>query len=99
MLRVPLQPVPIQTLAVSVARQPAQIQLRQIGGSMYFSLETGGRSIVRTRVVRDRVRLLSGARYLGFAGDFAIVDLQGANDPVYTGLGSRFVLYYIGADE
>lgn len=100
MLRIPLQPVPIQTLAVTVARQAAQIQLRQQSdGSMYFSLTNANTSIVRTRIVRDRVRLLTDAGYRGFVGDFAIVDLQGTDDPVYTGLGTRFALYYIGADE
>lgn len=99
MMRIPLQAVPAQTLAVTVAKQAAQIKLRQLGDGLYFDLESSGASIVRTRVVRDRVRILTDALYRGFRGDFVIVDTQGTSDPVYTGLGSRFVLYYIGADE
>jgi hypothetical protein len=32
--------------------------------------------------------------YLGFVGDIAFLDTQGQDDPVYTGLGSRFILVY-----
>lgn len=99
MLRIPIQPVPNQTLAVTVARQAAQIALRQMGGELFFSLTAGGNSIIRTRICRDRQRVLLDARYQPFVGDFAFVDMQGAEDPTYQGLGSRFVLYYLGADE
>lgn len=99
MMRVPLQAVPNQTLAVTLARQPAQIALRQNGDNMYFDLVVNSKQIVRTRIVRDRQRLLLDARYRGFNGDFLFVDTQGADDPVYTGLGNRFVLYYLAAGE
>lgn len=97
MLRIPLQPVTNQTLAVTLARQSAQITLRQMGGVVYFSLTAGGVSIVRTRACRDRQRILLDARYQPFVGDFAFVDVQGRSDPTFAGLGSRFLLFYIEA--
>lgn len=99
MLRVPLQAVPIQTLAVTLARQAVQIAVRQNGDNVYFDLINAGEYVVRTRIVRDRQRLLLDARYHGFVGDFVFVDTQGTDDPVYTGLGARFVLIYLGAGE
>lgn len=97
MLRIPVQASANQTLAVTLARQAAQITLRQMGGQLYFSLTVGGVSIVRTRVCRDRQRLLLDARYKPFAGDFAFVDMQGRSDPTYKELGTRFLLFYIEA--
>lgn len=99
MMRVPLQPVPNQTLAVTLARQPAQIALRQNGDNVYFTLLLNGTPIVRTRIVRNQQRLLLDAGYRGFKGDFVFNDMQGTDDPVYTGLGSRFVLYYLAVGE
>lgn len=99
MIRIPLQASPIQTLAVTLARQSAQLALRQNGGSLYLDLILNGVSIVRTRICRDRQRLLLDAKYRGFVGDFAFVDTRGELDPQYYGLGTRFVLYYLEASE
>jgi hypothetical protein len=96
---IPIQAVPNQTLAVTLARQSAQIALRQNGDSLYFDLISNRVSIVRTRICRDRQRLLLDVKYRGFIGDFAFVDTRGGLDPQYFGLGSRFVLYYLGAGE
>ena len=37
--------------------------------------------------------------YLGFIGDLAFYDTQGDTAPVYTGLGSRYVLEYFAPSE
>lgn len=44
-----------------------------------------------TLIVRDA--------YFGFTGDLAFYDTQGEDDPVYTGLGSRFFLVYLEASD
>ena len=33
--------------------------------------------------------------YLGFSGDLVWVDTMGTDDPIYTGLGTRFQLAYL----
>lgn len=99
MIRIPTQAVPNQTLAVTLARQAAQIAIRQNGDSLYFDLISNGVSIMRARICRDRQRLLLDAKYRGFVGDFAFVDTRGGLDPQYFGLGSRFVLYYLEVGE
>lgn len=42
----------------------------------------------------DRVRLVRSA-YLNFPGDLMFVDQEGFNHPVYTGFGTRYLLYYL----
>lgn len=99
MQRIPLKAVPSQTLSVTLARQAAQIALRQNGGSIYFDLQVGDKPIVRTRICRDRQRLLLDAKYQGFVGDFFFADTQGTSDPQFLGLGSRYLLIYLEAGE
>jgi len=101
-MQIPLQAVPNQTLAITLDRQPVQIALRQNGVNMYLDLLLDNQYVVRTRICRDRQRLLLDAGYQGFAGDFVFVDTQGADNPTYKGLGgagSRFQLIYLAAGE
>lgn len=99
MMQVPLQPVPNQTLAVTLARQPVQLALRQNGDNVYFDLQLNGEYIVRTRICRDRQRLLLDRAYTSFKGDFAFIDTQGTDDPQFSGLGSRWQLAYLAEGE
>lgn len=99
MIGVPTQPVASQTLQISLGGQSVQIALRQNGNAIYMDMSYNTIQVVNTRICRDRQRLLLDAQYHGFKGDFAFVDTQGESDPFYRGLGSRFVLYYIGVDE
>jgi hypothetical protein len=95
MLTIPLEAVPSQTVNVTLANQAAKITVRTIGTKLYFSLD----GVVTNRICRDRQRLLVDAQYRGFEGEFAFVDTQGVDDPVFTGLGARFQLVYINAGD
>lgn len=99
MLLIPLSPVPSQTFALTLDNQAVQIAIRLIGESLYFSLDSNGASIVRTRICRNRQRLLIDAQYQGFQGDFSFIDQQGDTDPEFAGLGTRYVLVYFNAGE
>lgn len=99
MLRIPLQAVPSQTLAVDLARQAVQIALRHNGANLFFDLLKDGEYITRTRICRDRQRLLLDERYRGFVGDFMFVDLQGTENPQFAGLDTRFHLIYLADGE
>lgn len=90
MIVVPLNPVPNQTVVVTLAGQVARITVRTLGSLLYFSLE----GVALNRVARDRQRLLVDAKYHGFVGDFQFVDTKGAEDPQYWGLGDRWLLTY-----
>lgn len=95
MIRVPLQAVPNQTLAITLAGQACQLALRQNGDNMYFDLTVNGTNIVLCRVVRNKQRLCIDAQYRPFVGDFLFNDTQGDTQPEYTGLDSRYLLYYL----
>lgn len=99
MQRIPIQPVSNQTLAVTLARQNVQLALRQMDGDLYITVTRGTESIVRTRICRDRQRLLQNMKYRGFVGELVFVDLHGSDDPVWPGLGSRYQLFYLEAGE
>lgn len=92
---IPLVPQASQALRTIVNNQSCSISLTQKdNGDMFFSLSVSGTDIVTGVLVRDRVLLVRQA-YLGFVGDFAFQDNEGASDPDYTGLGTRWTLMYL----
>lgn len=95
MIHIPLSAVPNQTLSITLAGQAFQVALRQNGDNMYIDLTAGGSSVIRTRICRNRQRLLLDAQYHGVVGDFFFNDSQGDTDPQYLGLDVRYKLYYL----
>jgi hypothetical protein len=79
--------------------QSCAIALRSNGGNLYFDLLVNNKPIIVGSICRNRQRLLVGLNYRGFVGDFVFVDSQGDEQPEYTGLGIRWFLYYLGANE
>jgi hypothetical protein len=96
---IPLSAVPSQTLAINIAGQACRIALRSNGGNLYFDLTVGGSSIVSSKICRNRQRLLLGVKYRGFIGDFIFDDTQGDSQPSFSGLNTRWLLYYVAANE
>jgi len=94
MKKIPLQPVPSQTLSVVLSGQNCQIAVYQKSTGLYLDLDVDNAPIVSTALCHDRVRLVRSV-YLGFVGDLAFVDTLGHADPQYEQLGSRFVLAYL----
>lgn len=99
MLLVPLSAVPSQTLSITLGGQACSIALRTNGNNLYFNLLVSNVPIVTGKICRNRQRLLVGLNYRHFIGDFVFVDSQGDEQPAYTGLGGRWQLYYLGANE
>jgi len=98
-VQVPLTPVPYQTLSSVLGNQNSQIAVYQKGDSLYFDLALDGTPIITTKICRNRIRLLLASSYEPYVGDFVFVDTQGDTEPQYSGLGSRYVLLYLSADE
>lgn len=94
MRAIPLQPLPSQTVQVVLGNQTCQVTVYQLTSGLYTDLLSDGKTIVLGVLGRNIVRIVRDA-YLGFAGDLLYYDNQGADDPVYFGLGSRFSLIYI----
>lgn len=95
---IPLKSVASQTFAINLAGQDCTINVYQKTTGLYLDLYVGTTAIITTQICLDRVKLVRYA-YLGFIGDLAFMDTQGVDDPVYTGLGSRFQLMYLSASE
>lgn len=90
---VPLAPVPSQTTTVQLGTQSCRIDVRQRRTGLFFDLYVQDQPIVQGVKCLDRVRLVRNA-YLGFTGELFFADTQGTSDPVYTGLGGRFILVW-----
>lgn len=90
---VPLQPVPSQTVAVTLNGQACQINVYQKDAYLYLDLYVGGALIIGGVVCWNANEIVRSG-YLGFLGDLAFIDTQGSVDPVYQGVGSRFLLVY-----
>lgn len=94
MLIVPVQPVPNQTLQVQLAGQPVVLNVYQLAYGLFVDVLIGPDPVIGGVICQNRNRIVRDA-YLGLVGDLAFVDTQGDVDPVYTGLGSRFLLAYL----
>ena len=91
---IPLIPEASQSLDVNLAGQSCRIEIYQKSVGLLLDLSVGDRYVVVGQICRDRCRLIR-LQYLGFIGDLAFFDTQGANDPESSGLGSRWKLIYL----
>ena len=101
MQTIPLQPIPNQTLQVSVGGQPCIIDVVQLAYGMFITVHIGNSLVVASVICENLNRIVRDA-YLGFIGDFVFMDTQGGNnpqDPVFTGLGSRYQLLYLAPSD
>ena len=58
-----------------------------------------GNTLIIAGVICQNENRIVRSLYLGFSGDFAWYDTQGSTDPIYTGLGSRYLLLYLYPNE
>lgn len=98
MQTIPLQPVPTQATKVVLGGQNVQLLIYQKPQGVFVDINADGVDIVVGVIARDAVPLMC-RKYLGFVGNLLFVDTQGNSDPSYDGLGSRFSLVYLTADE
>jgi hypothetical protein len=98
MKEIPLKPVANQSLTYVDNNLIFNIKLYTMSDYLYFDLGVNGTTITQTTICRNIAPLIK-QRYLGYRGNFAFLDTQGQSDPVYTGLGSRFVLLSLDEAE
>ena len=94
---VPLQPIPNQTLQVQLGGQACILNIYQTAFALFCDIYVGN-SLVVAGVICLNLNRIVRSLYLGFIGDLAFFDTVGAQnpqDPIYTGLGSRFQLIYL----
>ena len=112
MQAIPLTAVASQNFAITLGNQACQVSLYQRGyngaAAMYLDLVSNGAQILTGRIVRSygavpdtrAPLMLTGRRYLGFAGDLVMIDTQASltnqtEDPQPSGLGTRWQLLYL----
>jgi hypothetical protein len=93
-LVVPLQAVPSQTVSVALNNQACQINVYTLNDDLYVDLLVNDTLIIGG-VIAWNLNVIVRDAYLGFIGDLAFKDTQGATDPVFMGLGTRYVLLYL----
>ena len=91
---VPTLAVPSQTITVTLGNQPCSIAVYQKSTGLFLDLAVNSVPIISGVLCLHTVLIVRDA-YFGFTGDLAFLDQQGADDPHYTGLGSRWVLGYM----
>ena len=98
MLIVPLVAVPSQTLTIQLSNQPCTINIYQLSTGLFADLFVNDSPIITSVIGQDRNRIVRDL-YLGFIGDLAFFDTQGTDDPLWTGLGARWILGYLTAAD
>lgn len=98
MQTVPLQPVPSQSTKVVLGGQNCQILIYQKPQGCFVDINADGVDIVVGIIARDAVPLVC-REYAGFVGNLLFIDTQGGADPSYDGLGARWSLVYLTAEE
>ena len=98
MQEIPLQPIPSQSTKVVLGGQNCQLLVYQKPEGVFIDVNADGVDMVVGVIARDAVPLVC-REYAGFVGNLLFIDTQGSSDPSYDGLGSRFSLVYLTADE
>lgn len=98
MLQIPIQPVPSQYLSAVLAGQNCQIAIYQKSRGIFVDINVDGTDVAAGVLAHDAVAL-NPVSYANFSGNLMLIDSQGSDDPNYQGLGTRFVLVYLTAEE
>jgi hypothetical protein len=93
MLVVPVLTLPNQQVQASLNNQAVMLNIYQYDYGLFTDVYLAG-SLVIAGVICWNLNLIVRDVYRGFIGDLAWFDSQGTSDPVYTGIGSRFLLMY-----
>lgn len=102
---IPLQAVPSQTLVVTLGAQQCTINVYQKFYGVFLDLFATNTisgplpTLIIGGQICQNINLIVRSLYLGFIGDLAFVDTQGKSNPIYTGLGTRFLLVYLTPAE
>lgn len=98
MKEITLKPLRAQRFTVSLDGQFCVVRLNQRSTGLFIDLTANGKAIMQGVICQNGNKLVR-YRCLPFSGELFFVDLQGSNDPQWDGLGTRYRLYYLTADE
>jgi len=83
LLNIPLQPIPNQSVSFLLNGTSYTIDVDTRLENIYISIFQDGEYVLRNRALRA---------YAPVGFDLQLADTLGTDDPVYTGLGSRWLL-------
>lgn len=95
---IPVQAFPRQQLQVQLSGQNCSLTIAQNAYGLFMDVYVDGVLLIGGVICLNRNRIVRMA-YAGFIGDLAFIDLEGVEDPVYIGLGSRWLLGYFSPAE
>lgn len=95
---IPVQALPNQSFQVTLNGQACQLNVYQTTYGLFMDLLVNGTIIIAGVICQNANRIVRNI-YLGFLGDLAWYDTQGTTDPVFTGLGARYVLVYFSPTD
>lgn len=98
MLVIPIPSQKSQTLTAQLAGQNVRMNVYQKSTGMFIDVLVNDVLIIGGVICRDRTRIVRST-YLGFIGDVYFADIQGTDDPNWTGLGTRWLLVYLEASD
>lgn len=98
MMQIPLQAVPVQQIKAVLGGQNVQIYLCQRQQGLFADVNVNGVDVATGILALDAVPMVP-RDYAGFAGNLYFLDTQGGAEPEHSGLGERFALVYLTADE
>ena len=98
MKEISLKPLRAQRFDVSLDGQNCSVRLNQRSNGLYIDLTADNKTVMQGVICLNGNKLVRYG-YLPFRGELFFVDLEGSNDPFWTGLGTRYRLYYLSAAE
>lgn len=91
---IPTSAIPSQVINIVLNNQICQINLYQKFYGIFADLYVNSVLVIGGVLALNLVRIVRDT-YLGFSGDLVFTDLQGDQQPYYTGLGTRYILVYL----
>jgi hypothetical protein len=94
MLIIPLDATPSQIVQTTLAGTFCRFSVYQKSTGLFMDFSAANALVIAGAACLNRRRIVRDA-YLGFVGDLMFADLQGSDDPVYTGLGTRWLFAWL----
>lgn len=94
---IPISDVKNQVLTVNLGGQEVNIKLIMRLNHLFIDVICNNEYIVLSKLCLNNEPII-GYKYLPFKGELFFEDTQGNENPIYGGLGSRYVLKWI-SDE
>lgn len=98
MIEIPLTALPHQRFSITLGDQDCVITLRQMGDYLFASAVVDQEEAFSEQLCCDR-QLVPDFATTAFAGHLVFIDTLGKEHPTYTGIGTRFKLFYLADGE